>query len=296
MGVSQSSKKSVVLLWLGESATIDPARVGRKAGTLSMLSSIFSVPPGFCVPVETYLEARQRDYRCSTQLQRAIEQAYTRLSVDQDDAEPAVAVRSSALDEDGDVTSFAGQYSTYLGVRGADAVCAAIEHCWRASERHGVHVYRRERLGKEGESPLAVLVQRLVKSDVAAIAMTANPLTGATDEIIIDGNWGLGESIAGGGETPDTYIVQKADMSVIFHRIAHKRRILISLPNGVQSVCVPRIMAGRPVLSATEAVMIARLALDVEYRMGRPMEIECALQGNTVYLLQCRPMTGKKNP
>jgi len=91
--------------------------------------------------------------------------------------------------------------------------------------------------------------------------------------------------------TPDTYIVRKSDLSMIKRQIAHKRRMTVLAPNGTREVAVPGVLSDQPVLNDTQIIEIARLAMTLEDETGWPADIECAFKGETLYLLQCRPIT-----
>jgi len=120
-----------------------------------------------------------------------------------------VAVRSSALDEDGAGASFAGQHETYLNVVGAAAVAEAVARCWASVRSSRALEYRRRQGFPLDGARIAVLVQQLIPADVSSVVFSANPVTGSRDEVMINASWGLGESIVGGTVTPDTYVVRR---------------------------------------------------------------------------------------
>ena len=206
-------------------------------------------------------------------------------------ADLSVAVRSSAVDEDGTTLSFAGQYETSLNIVGVDAVAEAIVRCWTSVRTAQALAYRRgQGLSTQGVR-LAVLVQQLVPADAAAVVFSANPVTGNRNEVVINAGWGLGESIVSGTVTPDTYVIRKADLAVVSRAIAEKRRRTVLVPAGTQEVLVPRQQQRTPSIDAGQVVELARLGIALESAMGWPVDIECAYQGRDLYLLQCRPIT-----
>ncbi|HEX5942524.1 MAG TPA: PEP/pyruvate-binding domain-containing protein, partial [Anaerolineales bacterium] len=138
---------------------------------------------------------------------------------------------------------------------------------------------------------IAVLVQQLVASDVAAVVFSANPITGNRDEVVINASWGLGESIVGGTVTPDTFIVRKSDLAIISRTIADKQHMVVSTPGGTHEVDVPRFLRTQASLNDEQVVEMAKLALTLEATMGYPVDVECAYAGAKLYLLQCRPIT-----
>jgi pyruvate,water dikinase len=151
--------------------------------------------------------------------------------------------------------------------------------------------YRRLRgLGRE-ELRAAVLVQRMVPADASAVAFTADPVTGSREEVVIEASWGLGESIVGGTVTPDTYRVRKAGLAVATAETSEKRRMTVPACKGTLEVDVPRFLRSQPALGEEQAVEVARLGIDLETEMGRPVDVECAYVGGRLYLLQCRPIT-----
>ncbi len=149
---------------------------------------------------------------------------------------PAVAVRSSAAEEDGHTASFAGQHQTCLNVKGAENVLAAIRSCYASASSRRALAYRRCLGLSERRTRTAVLVQQLVVSDVSVVAFSADPVTGRQDEVVINASWGLGESLVGGRVTPDIYRVRKADMRVVSREVSDKRRMTVAIAGGTQEV------------------------------------------------------------
>ena len=144
----------------------------------------------------------------------ALATAYRRLADRAGSETPAVAVRSSALDEDGGMASYAGQHETSLNIVGVEAVADAVVHCWRSAWSPRARAYRRAQGRAQDKVQVAVLVQQLIVADSSAVLFSAHPVTGSRDEIVVNASWGLGESIVGGTVTPDTYVVRKVDIAV----------------------------------------------------------------------------------
>ncbi len=203
----------------------------------------------------------------------------------------AVAVRSSAVEEDGAGASFAGQHETYLNIVCADAIVQAVARCWESAQSERALEYRRQHGLSVECVRLAVLVQQLVASDVSAVVFSANPVTGDRGEVIINASWGLGESLVGGTVTPDTFTVRKSDLAMIDRAIADKQHMTVSAPGGTREVKVPRFLRQQASLAEAQVVEVARLAILLEATMSRPVDIECAYAGGQLYLLQCRPVT-----
>jgi pyruvate,water dikinase len=298
---SNMTHRSNNILWLGEPASHNPALVGGKAATLSALAADQRIPPGFCVTTRAYAQAWRSGATGATggpslgelapAIYQEIAEAYRHLGEGIGVAAPAVAVRSSAVDEDGRLASYAGQHATYLHVVGTEAIADAIERCWMSASAPPAQAYRRARGRAATDARVAVLVQQFIVADCSAVLFTAHPLTGSRDEIVITASWGLGESIVGGTVTPDTYVVRKADLAVTARRIADKRRMTVVVQGGTREVAIPRFLQAQPTLREDQVVEMARLGLSLETALGWPVDVECAYQAERLYLLQCRPVT-----
>jgi len=274
------------LLWLGDPKSFDTGLVGGKAANLSRLARIYPrVPDGFCIPVTLMDEAHPLDLRDE------ITAAISDLTACHSLPELVVAVRSSAVDEDGAGASFAGQHETYLNIVGVDSIIQAVTRCWESARSERALEYRRKQGLSVERLQLAVLVQQLVASDVSAVVFSANPITGSRDEIMINASWGLGESIVGGTVTPDTFIVRKSDLVIISRTIADKQSMTVSVPDGTREVDVPRFLRAQASLNDEQVTEMAKLALTLESTMEYPVDVECAYAGGELYLLQCRPIT-----
>jgi pyruvate,water dikinase len=291
-----SGRTAPELLWLEQPGCDDVALVGGKTAQLSRLAWAHRVPPGFCITTAALDAARRAEPTTlvpplPSALRDQLAAAYRALAERRGGAEPAVAVRSSAVDEDGQAASFAGQHETYLNVVGVDPIAEAIRRCWASALSHRAMAYRQQRgLSLDGLR-LAVLVQCLVPADASAVVFSANPVSGRRDEVVINATWGLGESLVGGTVTPDTYVVRKADLKVVGRRIADKQRMTVATAGGTAEVNVPRLLRSRPALRNEQAIALARLALALEAAMGWPVDVECAYQADHLHLLQCRPVT-----
>ena len=257
--------------FLGDDAAHDAQIVGAKAATLSRLAGRFQVPAGFCLDASVFDRlgtALDGDSAAIAALRALVAQGHAELRARTGRDDLAVAVRSSAIGEDGSETSFAGQHETILDVRGPDAIADAVLACWRSASSDRAIAYRKEH--RISAAPrVGVLVQELVPADAAAIVFSADPLTADRGTIVIDACVGLGEQIASGTVTPDTYAVRKADLAVL------KRTIV----------------GQRAVLDDEQIREVARLAVALETESGAPVDVECAFAGGSLYLLQSRPIT-----
>jgi pyruvate,water dikinase len=199
------------------------------------------------------------------------------------------AVRSSAVAEDTDTASFAGQYDTTLGVT-ASEITKAIQHCWSSAFGERAVRYRRER--GVTEDRMAVVVQILLDPDTAGVCFTIDPM-GGDDRIVISANYGLGESVVGGYATPDTYVVDRRSHVTSARVVGQKRTQMVASQRGVQTIEVPADKRSSLCLSQAQESEVANLALAVEARRAAPVDIEWAYQGGRLFLLQARSITSK---
>jgi len=272
--------------WLGDDDCHHEAIVGGKAASLSRLAALHRVPHGFAIPALPAVQSVMPDA-----LGPMIGHAYRALAERLGAADPAVAVRSSAIDEDGVDSSFAGQHDTYLNIQGADAVVDAVMRCARSAASPVALAYREQRGLSMDDLRIAVLVQELVPADVSAVVFSANPVTGSRDELMINANWGLGESIVGGSATPDTFVVSKHPLEVSWRDVARKDRMTVITAGGTTEVDVPQELRMAPSLDDDQIHEMAQLALRLEQLLGHPVDVECAIASKQLFLLQCRPIT-----
>jgi pyruvate,water dikinase len=179
-----------------------------------------------------------------------------------------------------------------LNVVGLEALAAAVIGCCASAGSPRAVEYRRSRgLPIEGVG-MAVLVQQFIPADLSAVVFSADPVSGR-DGVVVEANWGLGESIVAGRATPDTYVVRKREPAVVSRAIADKCVMTMAAApgTGTRDVTVPRVLRRRPVLDEARAVEMAVLARDLETRLGWPVDVECSYSGDELHLLQCRPLT-----
>ncbi len=273
--------------WLGEPHAHEPTVVGGKAASLSRLAATYRVPPGFALTAKALALAAPDLARgvVPEPLHAHIVDAYATLGGGR------VAVRSSAIDEDGDAHSFAGQHETFLNVEGADAISEAVVLCFASAFTARALDYRLHVGLPVDHIGLAILVQTQVLADSAGVVFSANPITGSLNEIVITMSYGLGESIVGGTTTPDTFIVTKSDLEIVSHTIGEKRLMTVPVPGGTRELETPALLRGLPSVTVEIVLELAALALRLESDTGAPVDVECAVKGNDVYLLQSRPIT-----
>ncbi len=280
------------IIWLEQPICQEVQRVGGKVANLSRLAADYRVPPGFCLTTAAYgawAEAGSGDW--PAELVRELNASYAKMAEQCEAESLQVAVRSSAIDEDGQSASFAGQYETYLNIGRVEAVIDAVTRCWASTRSEQVLEYRRQNDLPVDNVQIAVLVQQMVPADIAGVAFSANPVNKNRDEVVINTSWGLGESVVSGTVSPDTYVVSKGDLQVLEREIAEKEKMTVAHPEGTREVDVPRFMRSESTLDDVKAIEIAQLARVLEEQMGWPVDIECAYHGEILYLLQCRPIT-----
>lgn len=278
------------VLVLGSAECDNASVAGAKAAHLSRLAAHYRVPPGFVIPARAAADV------LAPEAWDAVLDAYLALGGEVDEAAPLVAVRSSALDEDGLDASFAGQHATVLGVRGAAPLRAAVASVLASAVAPSALAYRHARGVPTEDVRMAVLVQQLVAAEVSAVAFSMNTVAGDPDEVVINSCWGLGEPLVSGTVTPDTYLVSALEFTVLRRELAGKPTMLAATPAGIATLPVPEALRLAPSLTEAQAVEVARLACALEARMGWPVDIECAWRDGRLYLLQCRPITATRPP
>lgn len=207
-----------------------------------------------------------------------------------------VAVRSSATAEDLPELSFAGQQDSYLNVCGADQVLDAVKRCWASLWTARAIGYRARHAIPSDEVSLAVVVQALVPAVAAGILFTANPVSGARDQIMINAAWGLGEAIVGGLVTPDTIVVDKTDGRIVQQMIAAKAAMTVRTAQGTREAPVPADRRTEPTLTPEQIAELRALGQQIEQLYDQPMDIEWASDGATIAIVQARPITALPDP
>jgi len=203
---------------------------------------------------------------------------------------PAVAVRSSATAEDLPGLSFAGQQDTFLNIVDEKSLLQAVVDCWSSLWTARAIGYRnRNRIPHKGIS-LAVVVQEMVQSETSGVLFTANPLTGLRSEAVVDATYGLGEALVSGLVEPDHYIVDQAAGRIIVKTLGRKEVAIRGNREGGTSR-EDKLHETEQALDDKQIMQLAKLGEQVESLNGIPQDIEWAFAGNTLHLLQSRPIT-----
>ena len=290
------------MLAFADEACMEVPRAGGKGASLARMSALgLPVPPGFVIPAECLAAAlpdggealraalpdaeRAQEIVAAAEPPAAIADAYEALGGD-----PPVAVRSSACAEDSETASYAGQQETFLHVRGAAAVLDRVRDCWASffSERA---IFYRRRKGSLDDLGMAVVVQRMVQADVAGVLFTCDPVRRRRDRMVVEAVLGLGEAAVSGQVTPDHYVL-KRDGTLKKAHVATQPFAIVPLPEGgtTERELDPD-RGGAQKLGEEHLRALARIGDDLEQRLGRPQDIEWALEGGEIYVLQARPVT-----
>ncbi len=199
------------------------------------------------------------------------------------------AVRSSAVDEDSAQASFAGQHVTVLNVASIDGLVPALAEIWWSANSDAAISYR-QRVGLLARPSVGVVVQSLLDPDVAGVMFTQNPVTGA-DEVVIEASWGLGETVVAGLVIPDHFRIGRTGQ--LRERIVGRKQVAIrsSADGGTFEEAVDADLVERVCLDDAQLDALHRLAARCEQIYGPGRDVEWALSGGELYVLQCRAVT-----
>ena len=260
-------------------ATSEHAFGGKARQLAEALRAGLPVPLGVALSVECVERIAAGDARARDLCARALELL----------GAGRVAVRSSAVGEDGAAASFAGQHLTRLNVTRADALRAAVVEVWESGRALGAVRYR-ERLGLSGAARLAVVVQRMVHADCAGVMFTKNPVDGR-DERVVEGAWGLGEAVVAGLVDPDRARMLRGG-EVVEHVAGDKDQAVRPRDDGDTAlVPIEGELRSRSCLDTSRLAQLERLAARCEAVFDGAHDIEWAFEGEALFLLQRRPVT-----
>ena len=310
----------MAVVWIDEVGSADLSRVGGKAASLGELADAgLPVPPGFVVTADTYrtfieeaeidealFDAVDVDHEDSAALAAAHERAHE-LIVETplpetvreevlaayesiDDGEAFVAVRSSATAEDLPDASFAGQQETFLNVTG-EALLDRVKECWASLFSQRAIYYRNRQGFPHDEVDIAVVVQRMVDAEKSGVLFTSHPSTGEP-RAIVEAAWGLGEAVVSGSVSPDNYVIDRDSGTVAEVTVADKKVMSVRTEEGeTEEREVPADRREKRVLSDGELETLLAMGERVETHYGRPQDVEWAIVGGELFLLQSRPIT-----
>lgn len=236
------------------------------------------------------------DHAMPKDLETEIEKAFDKLNAE------FVAVRSSATAEDSSIASWAGELETYLNTT-KENLLERVKQCWSSLFTPRAIFYRHEKKLIDHYVSVAVVVQKMVQSEISGIAFTVHPVTEDPDQMIIEAGYGLGEAIVGGLITPDSYVISKSEMTILDINVGHQTRKLM------KALKHKNIKAGeegnnewielgeegnKQKLSGKQIMELAELCKKIEAHYGFPCDIEWAMEGGKFYITQSRPITTLK--
>ncbi len=330
-----TSREEKLVLWFKELTKNDiPLAGGKNANLGEMAQADIPIPPGFAVTAYAYKNfitetniAREiyqiiketvtntndpRQYeeaskkirkliettRMPMKIEEAIRDAYQKLNKKTQSTNLYVAVRSSATAEDLPDASFAGQQETYLNVKGADDLVKKTIKCWSSLFTPRALFYRTAKGFNHEQVLISVGVQKMVNARSAGVMFTINPVTGARNQIIIEGTWGLGEAVVSGAETPDHFVVDKQTLQIVERRIAKKtvEYIRNSETGKTEHAKVPLERTEKPCITDEEIRRLVNLGNQIDQHYGKPQDIEWAIDSDlafpkNVFIVQSRPET-----
>lgn len=297
-----------------------PIAGGKGASLGEMFNNKIAVPPGYVVitpAFDAFIKANNLEQRIAATLEQvnpkepasvdaasitirklieegdmpedvetAIVHEFTQLATE------FVAVRSSATAEDGATASWAGELESYTDITEEDLV-EKVQRCWSSLFTPRAIFYRFEKNLQNQRVSVAVVVQKMVDSAVSGVAFSVNPVTKNYGQIIIEGGWGLGESVVAGIITPDSYLVNKKE-EFIEDITVNSQETMITRVKGVStSVEVPEDLREAQKLKGSQIIELAKMCHHIEKHYGFPVDIEWAFDrgDNKLYIVQSRPIT-----
>lgn len=206
---------------------------------------------------------------------------------------PYVAVRSSATAEDLPEASFAGQQETFLNIRGNNHLIEAVKHCWASLYTARAIYYRVKNNFPHEKVLISVIVQKQIQSDKAGVIFSVNPVNNNENEILIEAGFGMGEAVVSGSITPDSYVLDKNSLKVKDKKLNTQEWMIVLDPNTKKNF-KKTIEPGKQVLNDYEIKKLGELTNMIEDHYKKPQDIEYAIEGPRIYIVQSRPITTLK--
>ena len=203
-----------------------------------------------------------------------------------------VAVRSSATAEDSSIASWAGELETYLNTT-EKTLLTNVKNCWSSLFTPRAIFYRYEKKMTDQKVSVAVVVQEMVESEISGIAFTVHPVTKARNQMIIEAGFGLGEAIVSGQITPDSYVIDKKDLSILDINISEQKKMLVRKGVAGDNVwkAVPKAKQEVQVLTGKQIIELSKICVQIEKHYQKPQDIEWAYAKGKFYITQSRPIT-----
>jgi len=321
------------IFWIEELGQEHCEIVGKKCGNLGEMAKIgLLVPPGFALSVEAY-----KDFMIQTNARREIQNYLSQVSGDIETIEQfnqasrdirqiveskempetmkdtilsfydglcrrcdcvvAVSTRSAGP------VSHPGQYETYLNVKGKTDLLEKIKKVWASSFNPRSLAFRKRKALPLENDPIGVAVLKMVNARAAGVIFTADPNTGDLSKMILEANWGLGESVVSGELMPDVYVLKKDTLEILEKKLGKKSKYVTCKELGVAEEECPADLSGTFCLRDEEAKEVGKLGILLENHFGVPQDVEWAIERDlelpkSIILLQTRPavIARKKSP
>ena len=203
----------------------------------------------------------------------------------------AFSVRSSSTLEDLALAAFAGQHETFLNCIGEERILSAIKGCFLSLFAERAIAYRAQHKFPHEQAAMAVVVQQMVPCEVAGVAFTINPIKGDLSELLINSNFGLGESVVSGEGQIDQFALDRNTHSLREQRLGQKSHKIVPSCSGTAQVPLSPQESSASSLSPEQLAQVSALALRVEQHYHFPQDIEWGFVDNQLFLLQSRPIT-----
>jgi len=312
------------IYWLEELRSGHNDMVGKKCANLGEMTQLgMRVPPGFAICVSGYeqfmeqsgageeirryvkdsargfkkvekqieasrmirgiIESKSMPYDMKRELDAHYDELCSRVGMDR----LRVAVRSSGA------VSMPGQMETFLNVVGKDAVAHHVIKVWGSAFTARAIAFRIEKGMEMERAPIGVAVLKMVNAKSAGVVLTLLPTTGDTSKVVVEGNWGLGESVVSGDVEPDHFLVDKETLEIV-STVSRKTRMLVYRSTGTAMTDVAAEMQNQPCISKEELLEIVRVSLDVENHFKTPQDMEWVVDldlpvPENLFWVQARP-------
>jgi len=201
-----------------------------------------------------------------------------------------VAVRSSATAEDSKIDSWAGELESYLNTT-EKTLLNNVKKCWASLYTPRALFYRIERKMQKKNVFVAVVVQKMIQSEVSGICFTVHPITKDRNQMIIEAGYGLGEAIVGGMITPDSYVVEKKSLTILDINVSEQEKMIVRKGNGNKTIAVPSDKRNQQKMKNEKIKELAGIVKNIEKHYKLPQDIEWALEKEKLYVVQSRPIT-----
>jgi len=202
-----------------------------------------------------------------------------------------VAVRSSATAEDSSIASWAGELETFLNTNEKNLL-ANVKNCWSSLFTPRAIFYRYEKKMSDQKVSVAVVVQEMVESEISGITFTVHPVTKDKNQMIIEAGYGLGEAVVSGSITPDSYVVDKKDFSILDISVSEQEKMLArSGQSGNLWKAIPKSKRDSQKLTGKQIIELSKICAQIEKHYKKPQDIEWAYSKGKFYITQSRPIT-----